>query len=100
MTKKWIRSGSRRGLGGVELVERSATRWTFSASERPMSQQSSREFASADPTKGEEDARIQERGIRAKISLTACSSLQQRLTSSHFGKNTPSLAGIGAANVV
>jgi len=27
------------------------------------------------PTKGEEDARVQERGIRAKISLSACSSL-------------------------
>jgi hypothetical protein len=26
------------------------------------------------PTKGEEDARVQERGIRAKISLSACSS--------------------------
>jgi hypothetical protein len=40
-----------------------------------MAQQSSGEFASADPTKGEEDARVQERGIRAKISLSACGSL-------------------------
>jgi hypothetical protein len=31
-----------------------------------MAQQSSGEFASANPTKGEEDARVQERGIRAK----------------------------------
>ncbi len=42
---------------------------------RSMAQQSSGEFASADPTNGEEDARVQERGIRAKISLSACSSL-------------------------
>jgi hypothetical protein len=32
-----------------------------------MAQQSSGEFASANPAKGEEDARVQERGIRAKI---------------------------------
>jgi len=32
-----------------------------------MAQQSSGEFAPADPTKGEEDARVQERGIRTKI---------------------------------
>jgi hypothetical protein len=34
-----------------------------------MAQQSRGEFASPNPTKGEEDARVQERGIRAKISL-------------------------------
>ena len=36
---------------------------------------SSGEFASANPTKGEEDARVQERGIRAKISLNPRSHL-------------------------
>jgi hypothetical protein len=34
-----------------------------------MAQQSRREFASAKPTKGAQDARVQERGIRARISL-------------------------------
>jgi hypothetical protein len=41
-----------------------------------MAQQSSREFAATDPTKEEEDARIQERGFRATISLSPCSSAQ------------------------
>ena len=40
-------------------------------------------------------------GIRAKISLSACSSLQhfQRPTPSHLSKNAPSLPGIGHADV-
>ena len=65
----------------------------------PMAQQSSGEFASANPTKGEEDARVQERGIRAKISLNPRSHLQhiQRPTPSHLSKNTPSLQGVGRA---
>src|ERR1700730_13767269 len=49
-----------------------------------MAQQSSGEFASANPTKGEEDARVQERGIRAKISLNPRSHLQ------HLQRPTPS----------
>ena len=66
-----------------------------------MAQQSSGELASADPTKGEEDARVQERGIRAKISLNACSNTKyfQRPTSSYLGKNAPSLQGIGHADM-
>jgi hypothetical protein len=40
-----------------------------------MAQQPSGELASTDPTKGEEDARVQERGIRAKISLNPRSHL-------------------------
>jgi hypothetical protein len=48
-----------------------------------MAQQSSGEFASANPTKGEEDARVQERGIRAKISLNPRSHLQ------HIQRPTP-----------
>jgi hypothetical protein len=52
-----------------------------------------RKFASADPTKGEEDARVQERGIRAKISLSACSNTK------YLGKNAPSLQGIGHADM-
>src|ERR1700730_11704232 len=61
-----------------------------------MAQQSSGEFASADPTKGEEDARVQERGIRAKISLSACSSPEhlQRPAPSHLSKNPPRLQGL------
>jgi putative transposase len=51
-----------------------------------MAQQSSGEFASANPTKGEEDARVQERGIGAKISLNAAAAhntfnVQRHLTS-------------------
>ena len=66
-----------------------------------MAQQSSGEFASADPTKGEEDARVQERGIRAKISLSACSNTKyfQRPTSSYLGKNAPGLQGDGDEHV-
>jgi len=66
-----------------------------------MAQQSSGEFTSANSTKGEEDARVQEREIRAKISLSACSSPQhlQRPTPSHLGKNAPSLQGIGHADM-
>ena len=45
-----------------------------------------REFASANPTKGEEDARVQERGIRAKILSTHAATyntfnVQRHLTS-------------------
>src|SRR3984893_19494281 len=66
-----------------------------------MAQQSSGEFASANPTKGEEDARVQERGIRAKISLNPRSHLQhlQRPTPSDISKNAPSLQGISHAGV-
>jgi hypothetical protein len=66
-----------------------------------MAQQSSREFASANPKKGEKDARVQERGIRAKISLNACSNTKylERPTSSNLCKNTPSLQGIGHTDV-
>jgi hypothetical protein len=66
-----------------------------------MAQQSSGEFASANPTKGEEDARVQERGIRAKISLSACSNTKylQRPTPSHLNKNAPSLQGLSHAGV-
>src|ERR1700720_3548744 len=64
-------------------------------------QQSSGKFASANPTKGEEDARVQERGIRAKISLNPRSHLQhfQRPTPSDLSKNAPSLQGVGHAGV-
>jgi hypothetical protein len=51
-----------------------------------MAQQSSGEFASANPTKGEEDARVQERGIRANIFLNPRSHLQ------HFQRPTPSIS--------
>src|SRR5580700_851864 len=66
-----------------------------------MAQQSSGEFASANPTKGEEDARVQERGIRAKISLSACSNTKylQRPTPSDISKNAPSRQGLSHAGV-
>src|SRR5580692_11284771 len=66
-----------------------------------MAQQPSGELASTDPTKGEEDARVQERGVGAKISLSACSSPQhlQRPTSSCIGKNAPSLSGLSDADM-
>ena len=48
-----------------------------------------------------EDARVQECGIRAKISLNACSCLQhvQRSTPSHFSKNTPGFSSLGHRHV-
>jgi hypothetical protein len=61
-----------------------------------MAQQSSGEFASANPTKGEEDARVQERGIRAKISLNPH---LQHPTPSDISKNAPSLQGLRHAGV-
>ncbi len=66
-----------------------------------MAQQSGEEFASANPTKGEENARFQERGIRAKISLNACRRLQHVLcsTPSPFGKNTPGFSSLGHRDV-
>src|SRR5450759_271283 len=66
-----------------------------------MAQQSSGEFASTDPTTRAQDARVQERGIRAKISLSACSNTKylQRPASSDLSKNAPSLQGIGPADV-
>src|SRR3984893_8090338 len=66
-----------------------------------MAQQSSGEFASANPTKREENARVQERGIRAKISLNPRSHLQhlQRPTPSDISKNAPSLQGLSHAGV-
>jgi hypothetical protein len=62
-----------------------------------MAQQPSREFASTDPPTRAQDARLQERRVSAKISLSACSRSQhlQRRTPSHFSKNAPSLQSIG-----
>ena len=53
------------------------------------------------PTTRAQDARFQERRVRAKISLNPRSYLQhlQRPTPSHLSKNAPSLPGIGHANV-
>src|SRR3984893_6755036 len=67
----------------------------------PMAQQSSGEFASANPTKGEEDARVQECGIRAKISLNPRSHLQhfQCPTPSDISKSAASLQGVGHTGV-
>src|ERR1019366_6827559 len=61
-----------------------------------MPQQSSREFASTDPTTRIQDAGFQVSGISPKISLSSRSHLQhfQRPTSSHFCKDTPSLSRV------
>jgi hypothetical protein len=66
-----------------------------------MAQQSSGEFASADPTTGAQDARVQERRIGAKISLNACGNPQhcQRPAPSHVSKNAPSFQGVSYADV-
>jgi len=50
---------------------------------------------------GAQDARFQERGIRATIPLSACSNTKylQRPAPSHLSKNAPSLPGIGPADV-
>jgi hypothetical protein len=66
-----------------------------------MAKQSRGELASADPTNGEEDAKIQERGIRAKVSLNPCSRPQhvQRPTPSRFSPYAPSLQDFGHADV-
>ena len=52
-------------------------------------------------SKGAQDARVQERRVRAKISLSACSNTKyfQRPTPSHLSKNAPSLQGHGDADV-
>jgi hypothetical protein len=54
-------------------------------------EQSGREFASADPTAGAQDATLQERGLCAKIPLHPRCRLQhfQRPTPSHVSSNTP-----------
>jgi transposase-like protein len=48
-----------------------------------------------------EDPRVQERWVRAKISVHSCSSPQhlQRPAPSHLSKNTPSLQGLGDADM-
>src|SRR5450631_4462328 len=58
-----------------------------------MEEQPSREFASADPTKGAQDAALQERGLSPKVPFNSCRRLQhlQRSTPSHIGPNAPSV---------
>src|SRR5580693_5714845 len=66
-----------------------------------MAQQSSREFASTDPTTRIQDAAFQMSGVSPKISLNSRSHLQhfQRPTPSHFCKDTPSLSCDGYEHV-
>src|ERR1700722_7624410 len=56
-----------------------------------MEEQSGREFASADPPAGAQDATLQEPGLGAKIPLHPHRRLQhfQRPTPSHVSSNTP-----------
>ena len=60
-------------------------------------EQSSREFASADPAAGAQDAAVQEPGFSPEIPVNACRRLQhlQRPTSSHFSSNAPRTSGCG-----
>jgi hypothetical protein len=53
------------------------------------------------PDEGRRRCKGQERGISARISLDPRSHLQhiQRPTPSHLSKNTPSLQGVGRADV-
>jgi hypothetical protein len=59
--------------------------------ERAMEEQSGREFASADPTAGAQDAALQERGLSPEVSLNPRRRLQhfQRPTPSHVSSITP-----------
>src|SRR6202023_3014008 len=84
------------------LCRRSQSSWNRKTPRAwPMAQQSSGEFASAHATKGGEDARVQERGIRAKISLNHRSHLShlQRPPPSDISKNAPSRQGLSHAGV-
>src|SRR5271163_2508377 len=56
-----------------------------------MEEQSSREFTSADPTAGAQDATLQERGLSPEVPLNPRRRLQhiQRPTPSHVGQITP-----------
>src|SRR5271157_5381518 len=58
---------------------------------RLVEKQSGREFASADPTAGAQDATFQERSVCAEIPINACRRLQyfQRPTPPHVSSITP-----------
>jgi len=60
-------------------------------------EQSSREFASADAAAGAQDAAVQERGFSPEIPVNACRRLQhlQRPTSSHYSPNAPRASRCG-----
>ena len=64
-------------------------------------EQSGREFASADPTAGAQDATLQERGLSPEIPLNPRRRLQhfQRPTPSHVSSNTPRVTRRGDDHV-
>jgi hypothetical protein len=66
-----------------------------------MEEQSGREFASADPTTGAQDATFQERSLRAEIPLNPRRRLQhlQRPTPSHISPIAPRAARRGNDHV-
>src|SRR5271157_4175187 len=66
-------------------------------SARAMEEQSSREFASADPAAGAQDATLQERWLSPEIPFNPCSRLQhfQRPTPSHVSPNEPRASRCG-----
>ena len=64
-------------------------------------EQSSREFASADAAAGAQDAAVQEHRLSAEISVNACGGLQhlQRPTPSHLSPNASRAARCGYGHV-
>src|SRR5450755_3491621 len=66
-----------------------------------MEEQSGREFASADPTKGAQDAAFQEPRLSPEVPLNSRCRLQrlQRPTPSHISPNAPKLPRRGDEHV-
>src|SRR5208337_47813 len=66
-----------------------------------MEEQPGREFASADPTAGAQDATFQERPLCTEIPLNACRRLQhlQRPAPSDFSPNAPHASHCGDEHV-
>src|ERR1019366_9602752 len=98
----WLPAGDSGHGRPAILPRRRACSWDrASASYRPMAKQQGGEFASTDPATRTQDARFQKRRVSTEISLLSCSSPQhlQRPTPSHFSKHTPSVQGLGHADV-
>src|SRR5471030_1039012 len=66
-----------------------------------MEEQPGREFASANPTKGTQDAALQERWLSPEIPFDACRRLQhfQCPTPSHVSRNAPKFSRCGDEHV-
>src|SRR5215470_2491761 len=66
-----------------------------------MAQQPSGELASTNPTKGTQDAGVQECGISPTISVRPCCHLQhlQRPAAPHLSKDAPGIPSLGHADL-